>query len=142
MIWQIHQHSRINPLFSGVKVYRKFYMEEREKSYGVLAISVSKPSVQPYTTMTDILAVSVTLQNFVQNFFHISRCHLLHYHYGCTFFFNERRKRTNIPYKYNKELKNASNKKKKIKKRNKKMKNKNLRIIVDILSYDKLKIEQ
>jgi len=30
----------------------------------------------------------------------------------------------------------------KIKKRNKKMKNKNLRIIVDILSYDKLKIEQ
>jgi hypothetical protein len=54
-------NSRINSLFAGVKVYRKFYTEEREKSYGVLAISVSKPSAQPYTTMTDILVVSATL---------------------------------------------------------------------------------
>jgi len=46
----------ISSIEEGVKVYRKFYTEEREKSYGVLAISVSKPSVQPYTTMTDILA--------------------------------------------------------------------------------------
>ena len=54
--------SMINSLsFAGVKVYRTFYTEEREKSYGVFAISVSKPSAQPYTTMTDILAVSVTL---------------------------------------------------------------------------------
>ncbi|RLM69197.1 hypothetical protein C2845_PM17G06970 [Panicum miliaceum] len=46
----------ISSIEEGVKVYRKFYTEEREKSYGVLAISVSKPSAQPYTTMTDILA--------------------------------------------------------------------------------------
>jgi hypothetical protein len=45
----------ISSIEEGVKVYRKFYTEEREKSYGVLAISVSKPSAQPYTTMTDIL---------------------------------------------------------------------------------------
>ncbi|KAG2557328.1 hypothetical protein PVAP13_8NG220903 [Panicum virgatum] len=46
----------ISSIEEGVKVYRKFYTDEREKSYGVLAISVSKPSVQPYTTMTDIFA--------------------------------------------------------------------------------------
>ncbi|RLM57702.1 hypothetical protein C2845_PM18G04770 [Panicum miliaceum] len=45
----------ISSIEEGVKVYRKFYTEEREKSYGVLAISVSKPSAQPYTTMTDVL---------------------------------------------------------------------------------------
>ncbi|WVZ52899.1 hypothetical protein U9M48_003902 [Paspalum notatum var. saurae] len=39
----------------GVKVYRKFYTEEKENSYGVLAISVSKPQDQPYITMTNIL---------------------------------------------------------------------------------------
>ena len=72
--------------FAGVKVYRTFYTEEREKSYGVFAISVSKPSAQPYTTMTDILAVSATLYFFFQNLFHKSCCHLIHYHYWCTFF--------------------------------------------------------
>jgi len=46
----------ISSIEEGVKVYRTFYTEEREKSYGVFAISVSKPSAQPYTTMTDILA--------------------------------------------------------------------------------------
>ncbi|KAL6662336.1 hypothetical protein ACP70R_000195 [Stipagrostis hirtigluma subsp. patula] len=40
----------------GVKVYRKFYTEEKEKTYGVLAISVLKPPAQPYITMADILA--------------------------------------------------------------------------------------
>ncbi|KAL5204113.1 hypothetical protein ABZP36_008984 [Zizania latifolia] len=40
----------------GVKVYRKFYTEEKENLYGVLAISVSKPTAQPYITMTDLLA--------------------------------------------------------------------------------------
>lgn len=48
-------------LYAGVKVYRKFYTEEKEHSNGVLAISVSKPSAQPYITMTDILVVSTTL---------------------------------------------------------------------------------
>ncbi|KAK8447606.1 hypothetical protein SEVIR_8G106200v4 [Setaria viridis] len=46
----------ISSIEEGVKVYRKFYTEERENSYGVLAISVSKPSAQPYIIMTDILA--------------------------------------------------------------------------------------
>ncbi|KAF8701581.1 hypothetical protein HU200_033503 [Digitaria exilis] len=46
----------ISSIEEGVKVYRKFYTEEKENSYGVLAISVSKPSHQPYITMTDILA--------------------------------------------------------------------------------------
>lgn len=86
-------------LSAGVKVYRKFYTEEKEKSYGVLAISVSKPTAQPYITMTDILAVSASLQNFVQNFFHVSYCKniffmvfmkklvscLIHRHCGRTF---------------------------------------------------------
>ncbi|XP_024319363.1 uncharacterized protein LOC100838225 isoform X3 [Brachypodium distachyon] len=40
----------------GVKVYRKFYTEEKENSSGVLAISVSKPARQPYETMTGLLA--------------------------------------------------------------------------------------
>jgi hypothetical protein len=44
--------------YTGVKVYRKFYTEEKENSYGVLAISVSKPRSQPYITMTELLAVS------------------------------------------------------------------------------------
>jgi hypothetical protein len=76
-------------LSAGVEVYRKFYTEEKENSYGVLAISVSKPTSQPYVTMTDILAVSASLQSFIQNFLHISyrqnifilfttnRCHVL-----------------------------------------------------------------
>ncbi|CAO2146241.1 unnamed protein product [Urochloa humidicola] len=46
----------ISSIQEGVKVYRKFYTEEKENSYGVLAISVSKPSAQPYITMADILA--------------------------------------------------------------------------------------
>ncbi|KAL6875643.1 hypothetical protein ACP4OV_013156 [Aristida adscensionis] len=46
----------ISSIEEGVKVYRKFYTEEKENSYGVLAISVLKPLAQPYITMTDILA--------------------------------------------------------------------------------------
>ncbi|KAG0546724.1 hypothetical protein BDA96_01G018400 [Sorghum bicolor] len=46
----------ISSIVEGVKVYRKFYTEEKENSSGVLAISVSKPTSQPYITMTDILA--------------------------------------------------------------------------------------
>ncbi|XP_047091639.1 uncharacterized protein LOC124703474 isoform X1 [Lolium rigidum] len=46
----------ISSIEEGVKVYRKFYTEEKEKSYGVLAISVSKPRSQPYITMTELLA--------------------------------------------------------------------------------------
>ncbi|CAD6207605.1 unnamed protein product [Miscanthus lutarioriparius] len=46
----------ISSIVEGVKVYRKFYTEKKENSYGVLAISVSKPTSQPYVTMTDILA--------------------------------------------------------------------------------------
>ncbi|XP_062197837.1 uncharacterized protein LOC133900656 isoform X2 [Phragmites australis] len=46
----------ISSIEEGVKVYRKFYTEEKENSYGVLAISVSKPPAQPYITMTAILA--------------------------------------------------------------------------------------
>lgn len=44
---------------SGVAIYRKFYTEEKEKSNGVLAISVSKPTFQPYVFMKEILNVSV-----------------------------------------------------------------------------------
>ncbi|XP_078150036.1 uncharacterized protein LOC144545308 isoform X2 [Carex rostrata] len=39
----------------GVAIYRKFYTEEKEKSNGVLAISVSKPTFQPYVFMKEIL---------------------------------------------------------------------------------------
>ncbi|KAL6660696.1 hypothetical protein ACP70R_001731 [Stipagrostis hirtigluma subsp. patula] len=46
----------ISSIEEGVKVYRKFYTEEKEKTYGVLAISVLKPPAQPYITMADILA--------------------------------------------------------------------------------------
>ncbi|TVU03657.1 hypothetical protein EJB05_50845 [Eragrostis curvula] len=45
----------ISSIEEGVKVYRKFYTEEKENAHGVLAISVSKPPAQPYITMTDIL---------------------------------------------------------------------------------------
>uniref|UniRef100_A0A0D9XR28 ASCH domain-containing protein n=1 Tax=Leersia perrieri TaxID=77586 RepID=A0A0D9XR28_9ORYZ len=46
----------ISSIEEGVGVYRKFYTEEKESLYGVLAISVSKPTDQPYITMTELLA--------------------------------------------------------------------------------------
>ncbi|XP_021643354.2 uncharacterized protein LOC110637521 isoform X2 [Hevea brasiliensis] len=39
----------------GVKIYRKFYTEEKEMSNGVLAICVSKSSPQPYLHLASIL---------------------------------------------------------------------------------------
>uniref|UniRef100_A0A0E0R6R0 ASCH domain-containing protein n=1 Tax=Oryza rufipogon TaxID=4529 RepID=A0A0E0R6R0_ORYRU len=46
----------ISSIEQGVGVYRKFYTEEKESFYGVLAISVSKPTAQPYIIMTELLA--------------------------------------------------------------------------------------
>ncbi|CAK7322658.1 unnamed protein product [Dovyalis caffra] len=39
----------------GVKIYRKFYTEEKEMSNGVLAIFVSKLAAQPYLSLATIL---------------------------------------------------------------------------------------
>ncbi|KAJ6991469.1 hypothetical protein NC653_019599 [Populus alba x Populus x berolinensis] len=39
----------------GVKIYRKFYTEEKEMSNGVLAICVSKLTAQPYLSLSSIL---------------------------------------------------------------------------------------
>ncbi|KAI5582999.1 hypothetical protein POPTR_007G132100v4 [Populus trichocarpa] len=39
----------------GVKIYRKFYTEEKEMSNGVLAICVSKLAAQPYLSLASIL---------------------------------------------------------------------------------------
>uniref|UniRef100_A0A0E0DNL3 ASCH domain-containing protein n=1 Tax=Oryza meridionalis TaxID=40149 RepID=A0A0E0DNL3_9ORYZ len=50
------QAEMISEVLPGVGVYRKFYTEEKESLYGVLAISVSKPTAQPYITMTELLA--------------------------------------------------------------------------------------
>ncbi|WOL00399.1 hypothetical protein Cni_G09112 [Canna indica] len=41
----------------GVQIYRKFYTEEKEKSNGVLAISVSKSASQPYDALAELLSV-------------------------------------------------------------------------------------
>lgn len=40
----------------GVQVYRKFYTEEKEKSNGVLAISVAKLPQQPYLSLARIIS--------------------------------------------------------------------------------------
>nr|CAD1819926.1 unnamed protein product [Ananas comosus var. bracteatus] len=39
-----------------VQIYRKFYTEEKERSSGVLAISVTKPASQPYIYMKELLS--------------------------------------------------------------------------------------
>uniref|UniRef100_A0A3N7F7W0 ASCH domain-containing protein n=1 Tax=Populus trichocarpa TaxID=3694 RepID=A0A3N7F7W0_POPTR len=41
----------------GVKIYRKFYTEEKEMSNGVLAICVSKLAAQPYLSLASILFI-------------------------------------------------------------------------------------
>nr|XP_019703481.1 uncharacterized protein LOC105038613 isoform X1 [Elaeis guineensis] len=46
----------IEEVFSGVKIYRKFYTEEKEKSNGVLAIAVSKVASQPYISVANLLS--------------------------------------------------------------------------------------
>ncbi|XP_073222992.1 uncharacterized protein [Cicer arietinum] len=40
----------------GVKIYRRFYTEEKEQTNGVLAITVSKLPVQPYTSLASLLS--------------------------------------------------------------------------------------
>ncbi|XP_073014067.1 uncharacterized protein [Typha latifolia] len=40
----------------GVQIYRNFYAEEKERSNGILAISVSRPASQPYICMKELLA--------------------------------------------------------------------------------------
>lgn len=46
---------------SGVQVYRKFYSEEKERSNGVLAISVKKLVSQPSIDLSSMLSVSMLL---------------------------------------------------------------------------------
>lgn len=46
----------VKTIDEGVKVYRKFYTEEREASNGVLAICVSKLVAQPYLYLANILS--------------------------------------------------------------------------------------
>ncbi|CAK9184860.1 unnamed protein product [Ilex paraguariensis] len=43
----------------GVKIYRKFYSLEKEKSNGVLAICVTKPALQLYNFMASMLLVGL-----------------------------------------------------------------------------------
>ncbi|GAU21965.1 hypothetical protein TSUD_111060 [Trifolium subterraneum] len=40
----------------GVKIYRRFYTEEKEQENGVLAITVSKFPVQPYTSLASLFS--------------------------------------------------------------------------------------
>ncbi|KAJ0093642.1 hypothetical protein Patl1_26488 [Pistacia atlantica] len=40
----------------GMEIYRKFYVEEKERLNGVLAICVSKMATQPYITLATILS--------------------------------------------------------------------------------------
>ena len=49
----------------GVKIYRKFYTEEKEMSNGVLAICVSKFPSQPYLILANMLLVSCSLIMFM-----------------------------------------------------------------------------
>lgn len=53
--------SCINMTISGVQVYRKFYSEEKERSNGVLAISVKKLVSQPSIDLSSMLSVSMLL---------------------------------------------------------------------------------
>lgn len=46
----------VQTIEEGVKIYRKFYSEEKEKSNGALAISVSKVASQPYISMANLLS--------------------------------------------------------------------------------------
>lgn len=55
----IRKLSFINMQISGVQVYRKFYSEEKERSNGVLAISVKKLVSQPSIDLGSMLSVSM-----------------------------------------------------------------------------------
>ncbi|CAK7322659.1 unnamed protein product [Dovyalis caffra] len=46
----------VNTIDEGVRVYRKFYTEEKERSNGVLAICVAKSADQPYISLARILS--------------------------------------------------------------------------------------
>ncbi|KAK2641913.1 hypothetical protein Ddye_023676 [Dipteronia dyeriana] len=46
----------IKTIDEGVQIYRKFYMEEKEKSNGVIAICVAKSSLQPHLHLARILS--------------------------------------------------------------------------------------
>ncbi|KAF9679184.1 hypothetical protein SADUNF_Sadunf07G0113700 [Salix dunnii] len=46
----------VNTIDEGVRVYRKFYTEEKERSNGVLAICVAKSAAQPYISVARILS--------------------------------------------------------------------------------------
>lgn len=57
----------------GVKIYRRFYTEEKEQTNGVLAITVSKLPVQPYTSLASLLSVGslfseTIITNYLFNF--------------------------------------------------------------------------
>ncbi|XP_073116270.1 uncharacterized protein [Elaeis guineensis] len=58
---QVETLARVLPgvktIEEGVKIYRKFYTEEKEKSNGVLAIAVSKVASQPYISVANLLSV-------------------------------------------------------------------------------------
>ncbi|XP_043696941.1 uncharacterized protein LOC122647646 isoform X2 [Telopea speciosissima] len=46
----------VNSIEEGVQIYRKFYTEEKEKSNGVLAICITKPTSQPYISLAGIIS--------------------------------------------------------------------------------------
>ncbi|XP_010549767.2 PREDICTED: uncharacterized protein LOC104820845 [Tarenaya hassleriana] len=46
----------VKSIEEGVRVYRQFYPEEKERMNGVLAILVVKPNVQPYTSLARVLS--------------------------------------------------------------------------------------
>ncbi|KAJ9189014.1 hypothetical protein P3X46_000357 [Hevea brasiliensis] len=46
----------VKTIDEGVKVYRKFYTEAKERANGVLAICVAKSSAQPYIPLAGILS--------------------------------------------------------------------------------------
>ncbi|KAJ6419060.1 hypothetical protein OIU84_029215 [Salix udensis] len=56
----------------GVKIYRKFYTEEKELSNGVLAVCVSKLAAQPYLSLASILFVSFSWTLVIPMFYCLS----------------------------------------------------------------------
>ncbi|PKI63816.1 hypothetical protein CRG98_015800 [Punica granatum] len=47
----------VNTFEDGVQIYRRFYMEEKERDNGVLAIDILKSSHQPYISVARIISV-------------------------------------------------------------------------------------
>ncbi|XP_042490256.1 uncharacterized protein LOC122070196 isoform X2 [Macadamia integrifolia] len=46
----------VNSIEEGVQIYHKFYTEGKEKSNGVLAIHITKPTSQPYVSLASIIS--------------------------------------------------------------------------------------